>query len=263
MLNLMYKLIGGDLVNLILKILGIIDIGYFILVNLFFGGTTFSWFYLVLGIGLIAYTKYIDKLLAINSLSSFIKPARIVIGILLIVFVVSEIVIISYPKRKEVVSDYIVVLGAGIRGENLSVTLRERLNAALEVSKKIDFKGKFVLTGGQGPNESITEAEAMRRYLEEKGVPSDRILLEDKATSTYENFKYSKNIIEKDSNRDIKDSAILVTTTDFHAFRSNILAKRNGYSNVDFYTSKSEWYLVPATYAREFFALGKSLVFDK
>ena len=45
--------------------------------------------------------------------------------------------------------------------------------------------------------------------------------------------------------------------------RSNLLAKRNGYNNVDLYTSKTQWYLVPSMYAREFFAFGKSYFLDK
>ena len=119
------------------------------------------------------------------------------------------------------------------------------------------------MSGGQGPGESITEAYAMEKYLVENGVPKDKIVLENKATSTYENINYSKKIIEDLSGKSIKDLDILIVTTDFHAMRSNLLAKRNGYDKTDLYTSKTQWYLVPSMYAREFFAFGKSYLLDK
>ncbi|MDU5414489.1 MAG: YdcF family protein, partial [Clostridium perfringens] len=168
-----------------------------------------------------------------------------------------------YPKKSLKPCDYIVVLGAGIRGENLTATLRDRLDKTIEYLEKTGFNGEIVVSGGQGPGESITEAYAMEKYLVENGVPKDKIVLENKATSTYENLNYSKKIIENLSGKPIKDLDILVVTTDFHAMRSNLLAKRNGYNNIDLYTSKTQWYLVPSMYAREFFAFCKSYFLDK
>lgn len=244
-------------------ILGVVFIAYFIFVNLIFGGTTFSWFYLLLGIVLFLYATYMKRLLEFDNVAKFVKPLRVLVIVGLIIFISLESIIVLYPKNKRQVSDYIVILGAGVRGENLTLTLRDRLDSALELANDINFKGKFLVTGGQGPGESITEAEAMRRYLDEQGIEENRILIEDNATSTYENFKYSKIIIENDSGKNIEDSNISVVTTDFHALRSNMLAKRNNYKDISIYTSKSEWYLIPSAYAREFFAFIKSLILDR
>ena len=243
--------------------IGIICILYYILVNALSGKTTFSSFYLILGVVIILYTLFINKLLKLQWFKKVYKPIKILALICISIFIIVEGAIIFYPKKSLKPCDYIVVLGAGIRGENLTATLRDRLDKTIEYLEKTGFNGEIVVSGGQGPGESITEAYAMEKYLVENGVPKDKIVLENKATSTYENLNYSKKIIENLSGKPIKDLDILIVTTDFHAMRSNLLAKRNGYNNIDLYTSKTQWYLVPSMYAREFFAFCKSYFLDK
>ena len=241
--------------------IGIICIAYYVLVNALSGKTTFSSFYLILGVVIILYTLFINKLLKLQWFKKVYKPMKILALICISIFIIVEGAIILYPKKSLKPCDYIVVLGAGIRGENLTATLR--LDKTIEYLEKTGFNGEIVVSGGQGPGESITEAYAMEKYLVENGVPKDKIVLENKATSTYENLNYSKKIIEDLSGKSIKDLDILIVTTDFHAMRSNLLAKRNGYDKTDLYTSKTQWYLVPSMYAREFFAFGKSYLLDK
>ena len=247
----------------ILFIIGIISITYFILVNLTFGYTTFSVFYLFIGLIMVGYSLFYKKLHAINVFDKFFKWFKIVLIIGMAIFLVTQACIVMYSKNSIVKSDYIVVLGAGVRGETITTTLRDRLNATLDYVEKINYDGDIIVSGGMGPGETITEAEAMRRYLVENGISNDKIFLEDKSTNTYENFKYSKDVIERISNKNVDESSIMFITTDFHALRSNMIAKRNGYEDVNSYTSKTKWYLVPSMYAREFFALGKSIVFDR
>ena len=91
--------------------------------------------------------------------------------------------------------DAVIVLGAGLRGENLSLILRNRLDAAVEYYNE-NPEAVIVVSGGQGPDEDIPEAEAMERYLYEQGVPLNKIIKEDKSTSTEENFKFSKELLE-------------------------------------------------------------------
>nr|WP_307486838.1 YdcF family protein [Eubacterium multiforme] len=254
---------GCELLNIIIFILGIICIAYFLFVNMIFGYTTFSSFYLVIGIIMILYGIFITKLLKIEAFKRIFKPLKLLLLCGILIFIITELCIIFYPKTSEKSCNYIVVLGAGIRGENLTTTLRDRLNATLDYINNTNYDGKIIVSGGQGPGESITEAEAMRRYLVEKGINNNRIILEDKATNTFQNFKYSKDIIENLNEGNTKNSNIKVVTTDFHALRSNIIGKRNGYENISFYTSNTKWYLVPSMYAREFFAVFKSIVFDR
>lgn len=253
--------------NLVCKfisiLIAIIFILYYFLVNSLSGKTTFSFFYLALGIFIIIYVLSIDRLKNLSWFKKIYKPIKVIVLIGVSIFVLVEGAIILYPKSSLKTCDYIVVLGAGIRGENLTATLKDRLDKTIEYLDKTECKGNVIVSGGQGPGESITEAEAMTKYLVGNGVPKDKIILEDKATSTYENLKYSKKIIEDSSGKSIDDLNILIVTTDFHAMRSKLLAKRNGYGDVNLYTSETKWYLAPSMYAREFFAFCKSLVIDK
>lgn len=249
--------------SVIILILGIICILYFTFVNLVFGYTTFSIFYLVIGLIIIFYYFFRKRLMKIAWLKKIIKPLRALSILGIIIFIVVEGIIIMYPKKSVEKSDYVLVLGAGIRGENLTTTLRDRLNAAIKYMDETNFKGDIIVSGGQGPGESITEAEAMRRYLVKKGINSDKIILENKSTNTFQNFKYTKEKVKDEEKSDIVNADVTVITTDFHALRSSIIAKRNGYENIKFYSSNTEWYLVPSMYAREFFAFFKSLVFDR
>ncbi len=249
--------------NIILLILGIIFLVYFTFVNVVFGYTTFSSFYLVVGLIMIVYYFSVKKLIQFSWFKKTIKPLKIILLLGIIIFVIVEGMIIMYPKKSVEKSDYILILGAGIRGENLTTTLRDRLNAAIKYMDETNFKGDIIVSGGQGPGESITEAEAMKKYLVKEGINNNKIILENKSTNTFENFKYTKEKIKYLEESDISNANVTVVTTDFHVLRSSIIAKRNGYGNIKFYSSNTKWYLVPSMYAREFFAFFKSLVFDR
>lgn len=97
----------------------------------------------------------------------------------------------------------------------------------------------------------------------DRGVNKERIIIEDESRDTNQNLKFSKKKIEKHSNKSLNEVNVKIITTDFHAFRSSILAKRNGYVNFDNYSSATVWYLIPVTYTREAFAVVKSVLFDK
>ncbi|NRT75856.1 uncharacterized SAM-binding protein YcdF (DUF218 family) [Clostridium beijerinckii] len=103
----------------------------------------------------------------------------------------------------------------------------------------------------------------MSEYLQAKGIEKNKIILEDKSRDTNENLKYSKEKIEEFSNKPISDIKVKIVTTDFHAFRRSVLAKKNGYKNFDNYSSTMPWYFVPSTYARESTAVIKSILLDK
>lgn len=154
--------------------------------------------------------------------------------------------------------NYLVILGAGLNGDKLSWTLWERMDKGLGML--LENPGmKVVVSGGQGPGESITEAEAMRRFLLEHGIAKERIFKEEKSTSTMENFRYSREILEQLNYNSAEP--VVVITNDFHMFRAKILARRNGLDPVGV-PSPTPWYLRPNAYLREYFAVVKSLVLD-
>lgn len=156
-------------------------------------------------------------------------------------------------------ADYVIILGAGLRGDAITWALKERLDKA--IAYLADYsQAKVVVSGGQGPRELLSEAEAMQRYLILNGIEADRILIEDQSTSTYENFVFSQRLL---TSHDIKNpETVIIITNDFHMFRSKILAKRNGFYPLGL-PCKTPWPIFISSYLRETFALVKSVLFDR
>jgi uncharacterized SAM-binding protein YcdF (DUF218 family) len=116
-------------------------------------------------------------------------------------------------------ADVGIVLGAAIWGERPSPSLRERLDQALQLYRD-GYVRYLLVTGGLGEGKTVTEAEVMQAYLLEQGVPEEAILLEDKATSTYENLLYSQEVMET---YDLQTA--LLISHDFHLARAIDIAE--------------------------------------
>jgi len=153
--------------------------------------------------------------------------------------------------------DALIVLGAAIHGETPSGALEKRLEAALRYHEK-NPSALIVVSGGQGPQEGIPEAEAMRRWLAERGVPGELIIKEDKATSTYENFKFSKALLDERLGEGSYTAAFV--TNAFHIYRAAHLARIVG-MNVTHLHAGMNWYEAPAAYLREYAAIIKLWLF--
>lgn len=110
-------------------------------------------------------------------------------------------------------SDCIIVLGCKVKGVEPSPFLKGRLDEGIRLFKE-GYGRYIIVSGGKGPGEDITEAEAMGRYLVEKGVAEESIILEDKSKSTLENLKNSKVIMNEKGLRD----AVIVSNK-FHLKR--------------------------------------------
>ena len=121
--------------------------------------------------------------------------------------------------------DYIIVLGAHVNGVRLSKALLERTRRALEYLEK-NPKTRAVLSGGQGEGETISEAEAMCRYLEDHGISRERLILEDRSTNTKENLDFSLALIGD------LNAPIGVVTNHFHVFRGVAIGKKCGCKNI-------------------------------
>ena len=151
--------------------------------------------------------------------------------------------------------DYIIVLGCAIRRDGTPTPLlRGRLDRALNFARAQEGKtGKapvFVLSGGQGSDEIISEAECMRRYLAEQGVPGEQMILEDQSTDTAENMRFSREKIMACSS----DAKIAFSTTNYHVFRAGIKARRVKMRAVGM-GAKTKWYFWPNAAVREFAGL--------
>lgn len=154
--------------------------------------------------------------------------------------------------------DAVIVLGAGIRGDRVTVPLAYRLNAAIEYHKK-NPDAVIVVTGGQGFQETITEAEAMEKYLLRKGVNPDKIIKEEKATSTNENMRFTKEILDEHFEGEY---SVVVVTNNFHIYRGVQIAKIEGFENVYRKHAGLKWYNIVPCYLRESLAVLKMWVFD-
>jgi uncharacterized SAM-binding protein YcdF (DUF218 family) len=253
------------LIRFIDIIVGGVLIAYFFIVNLISSKkVAFSGTIAAVGVIFIIY-HFIKSRFKENQY--FIKGMNIIkvlISIGLIFFLVLEAAIVFYPKKDHSNTDYVLVLGAGLNnGDQLSLTLKDRLDSAIECVNDYGNRRFIVVSGGQGTDEDISEAEAMKRYLVDEGLSEEKIIKEDKSRNTNENFKFSKVKIEEHSRKAIEDSSVKVVTTDFHALRSNLLAKKNGYKNINLYTSNTVSYLIPVFYSREALAVVKSFLFDR
>ncbi len=122
-------------------------------------------------------------------------------------------------------TDCVLVLGCRVVGETPSRMLTDRLEVALDLLNS-EPQAVCVVSGGKGRDEQLSEAEAMRRYLLDRGISEERIVMEDRAASTAENFRYSAEIL-----RGLGiESNITVVTSDFHQYRAHICAEREGLS---------------------------------
>jgi len=192
------------------------------------------------------------------------KNLQLIIKSLIILFLVSFIlieglIIVNGNIKETNDVDYMIILGARLYGDVPSPALYERLKVAEEyLHDQKDLK--IIVSGGQGIDEYISEAEAMERYLINNGIDKNRIILEDKSTSTFENIRNSLNIIKENDN--LEEPRVLMVTNKFHVFRSKLLANRLGGKAYGLAAEVPPTIVVPQ-YIREYFAVIKSFFFDR
>ena len=150
-------------------------------------------------------------------------------------------------RADKVDADALIVLGAAVHGDRVTWVLSNRLDTAADY---LDSHPDTVcvVSGGQGDGESVTEASAMQKYLvERKGIDPERILPEDKATSTLENFAFSKKLIDETLG---ENASIAFVTTDFHVFRAGRVAKKAGI-DAEGLAAPDVWYIRINNFLRE------------
>ncbi|MEU5895000.1 MULTISPECIES: YdcF family protein [Streptomyces] len=151
-------------------------------------------------------------------------------------------------------ADYVVVLGSGlVGGSTVPPLLASRLERAREVHAQLGRRGAapvLITSGGQGPDEDLPESHAMADYLVERGFPADLIEREDRSTTTEENLRFSKAIMEKTG----ADYRCVVVTNNYHAFRAALMARRAGVRG-QVVGSTTAAYFWPNATIREFVAV--------
>lgn len=153
------------------------------------------------------------------------------------------------PIRKDF--DCCIILGCGLlAGGKVSKLLAGRLDKAIELYRKDPTPPVMIPSGGQGPDEAVSEASAMRDYLIANGIPEDMIRIEDKSANTEENIRNSMKIL----NACPGDQYTAVVTSDYHVYRALRICKKEGLKCTGI-GSRTASYYWPSALIREFAAV--------
>lgn len=204
-------------------------------------------------------------LFALTTLSSFILYGLLIVfvtiplSMIVIQLVGFTLYAMLYSKLGDARgADVIVVHGAGLNGEDLTPLLRSRVDKGVEIyreQREAGFTPILVLSGGQGPDEVISEAEAMARYARQQGVNKEHLMLEDRSTTTEENVRYVVELLKDHFHTEnlTKEHKIVFVTSDYHVLRTATLTRNVGVPG-SVIGSRTAMYYVPAGFLREFVA---------
>ncbi|MEK4699926.1 YdcF family protein [Solibacillus sp. FSL R7-0668] len=146
---------------------------------------------------------------------------------------------------------YIIVLGSGLIGDRVPPLLASRLDKAVQQYRKYGERALFITSGGQGSDELLSEAVAMKKYIIDKyDIAPEKIIVEDQSTTTYENMLFSKKMIDAH----VKNAKGIFVTNNFHVYRASIYAEKVGLKAVGV-GSKTAMYYLPNAFMREFIGL--------
>ncbi len=226
--------------------LGILAIFYYIYIAFYTKkwNSTFSRFWLIFGslnilLGIIVKwtPEWFDNILTVVSV------------ILWVIFFVVEILVlcamVSMPQKE---ADYIIILGAQIRGKQITGSLRRRLDKGIRYLEE-NPKTVCIVSGGKGKGEDISEAEAMDEYLKTHGIEATRIRREDRSTTTCENLLFCRKFI-----KNLEKDKIGIISNNFHIYRAMKMARYIGYKKVFAIPATTDMVLFPNYMVREFFA---------
>jgi uncharacterized SAM-binding protein YcdF (DUF218 family) len=147
--------------------------------------------------------------------------------------------------------DFIIILGCLFRKDGtLTPLLRGRVDKALDFWRdqrsRMGKTAMLVPSGGQGANETMAEAEAMRQYLLAQGVPDGLILPEDRSTNTFQNMAFSKVLTDAVN----PGGKVAFATTNYHVFRSGVWARLAGLE-AEGMGARTRWWYWPNAFMRE------------
>jgi uncharacterized SAM-binding protein YcdF (DUF218 family) len=186
------------------------------------------------------------------------KPLAIVLAIVLVIMALTSVpILLGVRSQPEAACDWLIVLGAGVDGDTPSPILQDRINAAYDyLTKHPDTV--CIATGGKGDDENLSEAQCIYNHLTQMGISGDRIWMEDQATSTVENFRYSIDLLKQETGSIPKSVGVL--SNEFHLFRASLMAKDNGLSPIFIAAPTSDaWTRIYYT-VREIFVLWNYLI---
>ena len=237
---------------------GILCLAYYVLIVVYAGITAdFAWIWVFLTAvfeGSAVLLRYGRKHPGFFSgWLKFAVLAIVLVGVLCFSLICSRVISgMRTSARKNL--DYVVVLGAHVKGEVPSRALELRLKAALKYARENEDT-VLILSGGQGSGEDITEAQCMENYLTAHGIPKERLVSEEKSTRTKENLKFSDDLTGCSK----KNTGIL--SNNFHVYRAVKLAEKLGYEHPYGIAAPSDPIMQVHYVVREVAALIKEKIF--
>lgn len=150
-------------------------------------------------------------------------------------------------------ADVCIILGAQIRESGPSDVLQRRLDKAIGYLQQ-NPDTQVIVSGGQGSNEPVSEAQGMQEYLIARGIAPERIRMEDASASTWENLSFSAKLIDKGSDR------VVIVTNNFHVFRAVSIAEKQGYGAVQGLSADTHWGSLANNMLREFLGVVKDFL---
>ena len=214
------------LLSVISVLMGLLSLHYAITSN-FNLGNLLVW---MLTAALILYTLFWRKL---DPILTGTIPGKVFLGLVLagcLVLGTTIAVIVSGQVKNTADGSEktLVVLGCAVHGDRPSLVLTYRLQAALNFYEK-NLDVNIVVCGGQGPQENVSEALAMKRWLVEHGVPDEQILMEARSTSTEENFRFAAELLRERG--EDPSQPVAYVTNGFHCYRAGKYAAREGFTD--------------------------------
>lgn len=263
-LELLNQIFSG-LLLIVLPLLVLIG-GFFLIYNGFIllrkeGRSKANYFSLFLGVAIVLF--YVLLIIRLTYYEFFLQYrlldipyyfaiyTYILFGITFTGFLIYSWLYLHLPKKKNY--DFIIIHGAGLLGgEKVTPLLRKRVDKAIEAFRKSTNPAiQLIASGGQGPDEKISEAQAIQNYiLETTDIPKTAILLEDRSVNTYQNLLYSKQLGESL----VTDPRFLFVTNDYHVFRTSIYAQQIGMKGDGLGCNTASYY-IPSAFLRELVAI--------
>ena len=220
-------------------------------------GYSFSAICCTAAAGVIGFYTFVPRIF--KKSRTVIRLFTILLILLLIVFCITEGFIIHAARgQAEEPCDYLLVLGAKVNPGGPSLTLRSRIEAAYDyLTAHPDSIA--ILSGGQGPDEPMTEAKCMYDELVAMGIDPQRLWLEDQSTTTWENMKFSRTMLEEKTGA--APEKIALVSSEFHLFRAQLFARRFGFDPVGVPASTRLPFLTVNYFLREAVAVWYYLIF--
>ena len=247
------KIKASPVINALFLIAGLMMIAYYIMLGVFVRfGQSLQFLWLV--VGLLCMARFFFWLKPKKFPKGLLIFIRSCVALLVALFIVVEGIIffggMVTPKEN---MDCIIVLGARVNGRVPSGALRNRIDRAGEYLED-NPDTIAVLSGGQGSDEEISEAQCMYEQLVKRGIDPERLIMEYRSTDTSENMRFSRELIPENT------ESIGIVTNNFHMFRSLAIARKEGLENVSGIPVATSLLSYPHYMMREFIGMAYDFI---